>query len=43
MVVTGTPDLDGHSWHNLLASTKKKLEAVRSILFVLILVFAVDP
>ncbi len=43
MIVTGTPDLYGHSWHNSLASTKKKLEAVSTILFVPILVFAVDP
>jgi len=43
MIVTGTPDLYGHSWHNSLASTKKKLEAVSSLMLVPILVIAVDP
>src|SRR5712692_6341024 len=39
MIVTGSPELYGHSWHNSLASTKKKLEAVSSVMLVPILVF----
>lgn len=43
MIVTGTPTLFGHTWHNSLASTKKKLEAISAALLVPILVLAVDP
>jgi hypothetical protein len=43
MVVTNSPTLFGHTWHNSLTSTRKKLEAVSPTLFVPILVIAVDP
>ncbi len=43
MIVTGTPERYGHSWHNSLASTRRKLEAISSVFLVPILIIAVDP
>ncbi len=43
MIVTGTPEKFGHNWHNSLASTKKKIEAIKEAFLVPVLVIAVDP
>lgn len=43
MVVTGDPLKFGHSWHNNLESTSKKIAAVSEVFLVPILVVAIDP
>ena len=43
MIVTGDPKKFGHSWHNSLESTKKKIEAIKETFLVPIYVIAVDP
>ena len=43
MVVTMNPRDFGHSWHNSLESTKRKIEAIASALLVPILVLGIQP
>lgn len=43
LIVTGTPQAFGHNWHCSLASTKRKIESIRSAYLVPTLVVAVDP
>ncbi len=43
MIVTGDPELFGHNWHCSLASTTRKIDAIREIFLVPVLVIAVDP
>jgi hypothetical protein len=43
MIVTGDPNKFGHTWHNSLDSTKKKILAIKEAFLVPVLVIAVDP
>ena len=43
MVVTGEPQLFGHDWHCSLKSTSRKIDAIREVFLVPVLVLAVDP
>lgn len=43
MVVTAVPKEFGHTWHNSVASTKRKIEAIQSYLLVPILVIGILP
>lgn len=43
MIVTGAPEKFGHEWYNSLASTKKKIEAIKEAFLVPVFVIAVDP
>jgi hypothetical protein len=43
MIVTGTPTLFGHSWHCSIASTERKIMAIRGVYLVPTLVIGVDP
>lgn len=43
MIVTGDPNRFGHSWHNSLESTKRKILAIKESFLVPILVIAVNP
>ena len=43
MIVTGDPNKFGHTWHNSLESTKRKILAIKEAFLVPILVIAVDP
>lgn len=43
MVVTGDPHLFGHDWHCSLDSTTRKIDAIREVFLVPLLVLAVDP
>ena len=43
MVVTGDPELFGHNWHCSLSSTSRKIDAIREVFLVPLLVIAVDP
>ncbi len=43
MVVTGNPNRYGHSWHCSLDSTARKINAVRELFLVPVLVLGVDP
>jgi len=43
MVVTGDPTKFGHTWHNSLESTTRKISAIKESFLVPILVIAVDP
>ena|SRR2546425_2672323 len=43
MIVTGNPKEFGHSWHNSLESTRRKIDAMASALLVPILVLAIQP
>jgi len=43
MLVAGNPKDFGHSWHNSLESTKRKIEAISSALLVPILVVGIQP
>jgi len=43
MIVTGDPNKFGHSWHNSLDSTRRKILAIKEAFLVPVLVIAVDP
>jgi hypothetical protein len=43
MVVTGDPHLFGHDWHCSLDSTSRKIDAIREVFLVPLLVLAVNP
>lgn len=43
MIVTGDPNKFGHTWHNSLDSTKRKILAIKETFLVPVLVIAVDP
>jgi len=43
MIVTGDPNKFGHSWHNSLDSTRKKILAIQEVFLVPVLVIAIDP
>lgn len=43
MIVTGTPKLFGHNWHCSLDSTSRKIDAIRDVFLVPLLVLAVNP
>jgi len=43
MIVAGNPRDFGHTWHNSLESTQRKIEAVSSALLVPILVLGLQP
>jgi len=43
MIVTDNPTDLGHTWHNSLESTKKKIEAIKKFLLVPILVMSIKP
>ena len=43
MIVTGDPNKFGHTWHNSLESTKRKILAIKETFLVPVLVIAVDP
>ena len=43
MIVTGDPNKFGHTWHNSLDSTRKKILAIKEVFHVPILVIAVNP
>ena len=43
MIVTGDPKKFGHTWHNSLESTKRKILAIKETFLVPVLVIAVDP
>ena len=43
MIVTGDPNKFGHTWHNSLDSTKRKILAIKETFLIPVLVIAVDP
>ncbi len=43
MIVTGDSEKFGHTWHNSLESTRRKIVAIKESFLVPILVIAVDP
>ena len=43
VVVTGDPKQFGHNWHCSLDSTKRKIDAIREVFLVPVLVLAIDP
>jgi len=43
MIVTGDPNRFGHTWHNSVESTKRKILAIKESFLVPILIIAVDP
>lgn len=43
MIVTGNPKDFGHTWHNSLQSTKRKLESIKKSFLVPILVIGIEP
>ena len=43
MIVAGNPSNFGHTWHNSLHSTKKKIEAIKETFLIPLWVIAVDP
>lgn len=43
MIVTGDPHKFGHDWHCSIESTKRKVESVKDIFLVPLLVIGVDP
>ncbi len=43
MIVTNDPKKFGHTWHNSLDKTKKKIESISNVYLVPILVIGIDP
>ena len=43
MVVTSNPKDFGHTWHNSVASTKRKMESIQSYLLVPMLILGIAP
>lgn len=43
MIVTGDPNKFGHNWHCSIESTRRKIESVKDVFFVPVLVIGVDP
>jgi hypothetical protein len=43
MIVTGTPLKYGKDWHCCISSTKRKIEAIREVFLVPVLVIGIDP
>jgi len=43
MIVSEDPNKFGHTWHNSLESTKRKILAIKETFLVPVLVIAVDP
>lgn len=43
MIVTNDPNKFGHTWHNSIDKTKKKIEGISKVYLVPILVIGIDP
>ncbi|KXA91787.1 hypothetical protein AKJ63_00915 [candidate division MSBL1 archaeon SCGC-AAA259D18] len=43
MIVTGEPERFGHTWHNSLDSTKRKIKAIEKVFLVPLLAIAINP